>query len=314
MRWTQALSVAAALLAWNHAIGFAQNDRPHVIALNYERELQNIGFPSPTLIVTIGGKKARFLIDSGAGVHTFAKWFVDASGLPTQHPGGAKVVDAGGHPVEISVVRGVGLALADGTRLQIDEAIVADFPPFFESNEIAGLLSPQLLAAPAHAAVLDLRAPELRFEPMEAAIERLDATLLNMGGATKLCVQSGSPLRNRLYAVRTVVEGIETSLIVDTGASGTTLRDGTPAAIAVRRKPGTGGAEMSVGGQEMRVFKSSPVTLDFGGGERTLPISLGPDAGGCGAQGRLGMDALKDCRWIFGRSALAMSCSDKRRP
>lgn len=309
MTRTIASALAAFLAAWLASSAFAQDDQSTVIALRYDSELQRIGFPSPTLDVTVNGKSARFLVDSGAGVHTFAKWFVAAAGIATQGHGGAKVVDAGGHPVDISLVRHVTLAIGDGRELKIDEAIVADFPPFFEANRLAGLISPQLLAAQTHAAVLDLRTPELRLERTESAIERLDATLLNIGGATKLCVQDGSPLRNRLYAVRTVVEGVETSLIVDTGASGTTLRDGTPAAIAVRRKPGTGGSEMSVGGQQMHVFKSSPIALDFGGGRRTLSISLGPDAGGCGAQGRLGMDALKGCSWIFARAAVAMSCS-----
>lgn len=305
MRVLKLAFVLAALFA---APGFAQDDEPRVMALRYEAELQRIGFPSPTLAITVNGKPARFLIDSGAGVHTFAKWFVSAAGLATQHHGGAKAVDAGGHPVDISLVRDVTLTLGDGSKLEIDEAIVADFPPFFEGNAIAGLLSPQLLAAQTHAAVLDLRKPELRLQPMERAIERFNATLLSISNSTRLCVQRGSPLENRLYAVRTVVEGVETSLTVDTGASGTTLQDGTPAAIAVRKKPGTGGAEMSVGGQAMQVFRSSPVTLDFGGGKRTLSVSLGKDAGSCGAQGRLGMDALRGCRWIFARAAVAMSC------
>ncbi len=220
------------------------------------------------------------------------------------------MLDSAGHPVETTVVRNVRLALAQNATIEIGEAAVADFPPIFEEHKIAGLLSPQLLAPASDAAVLDLRKPELRFEPAQSAVDHLHA--IGLGSAASVCSHAGAPLANRVYTVRTTIDGVGTWLTLDTGATTTTLRDGTPAANAARRKPGTSHDEMGTAGQRAHVFQSAPLSVDFGAGARTLAVGVGEDSGICDAQGRLGMDALTGCRWILARDALALSCADDR--
>jgi hypothetical protein len=295
-------------LASNAALDLARADEPVVIALRYDAQLKAIGFPSPILTVTLDGQEAHFFIDSGAGVHTFAEWYVKAAGLSAKSDHNMKAVDSAGHKIDVAVLRDVRITPAAGDAFTISEAVVADFPPLFEENRIAGLLSPQLLASTTQAAVVDLNTPELRLEPMQAAVDRLNATVLSLGGATSLCTQPGSPLVNRLYAIRTIIDGVEASLTIDTGASSTTIREGTPAARGLRSKPGTGRDEMGIGGKRIRVFQSAPVDLDFGAGARRIAVGVGANAGGCSSEGLLGMDALRGCRWIFARAGIAMSC------
>jgi hypothetical protein len=290
----------------------ARADPPLTIALRYDSGLRKIGFPSPLLTVKIAGQEARFLVDSGAGVHTFAAWYVKAAALQAVHNADVHAVDAGGRAIDVLVVRNAQLALTDGTTLTLAEGAVAEFPPIFEQLRIAGLVSPQLLATPSQAAVLDLNRPELRLEAMEPAVDRLNATIQGADGLTRVCSNKASPLTNRLYLIRTLVDGIATSLTIDTGATSTSISDGIPAAHALRRRPGTGRDQMGIGGTRVRVFQSAPVLVDFGGGPRRLSIAVGPNADGCGSQGVLGMDALAGCRWVFGNAAFAMSCVKAR--
>lgn len=284
-------------------------DETTTIGLHYDAELGKIGFPSPVLTVKLGNQDARFLVDSGAGVHTFAGWFAKARGLKPTSGSSVHAIDANGNAIDVLIARDTPLRLANGSTLDIGEAIVTDFPPMFEKLRVAGLLSPQLLAARTQAAVLDLNTPELRFEPMESALERLHATVLNAGDMTGICTNKGSPLANRLYVIRTLIDGIPTSLTIDTGATTTSIRDGIPAARALRARPGTGRDQMGIAGERVRVFQSTPVDVDFGGGPRTLSVGVGRSAGGCNSQGLLGMDALAGCRFVFGSAAFAMSCT-----
>jgi predicted aspartyl protease len=298
----------ALLLALVAAPSVAHAEEPRTIALHYDQALKDAGFPSPVLTAKIGDADVRFLVDSGAGVHTFAAWFVETAGLKAVREEDVHAADAGGNSIDVRILHDVRLGLGDGSALEIGEAAVANFPPMFEQLKIAGLLSPQLLATKTQAAVLDLVKPELRLETMESAVDRLPAMILNVGRMTNVCVNRGSRLTNRLYAIETSIDGVATSMTIDTGATSTTVREGIPAAVALRAKPGTGRTQMGVGGAAFRVFQSVPVPVDFGGGTRQLSIGVGPSASGCDAQGALGMDALKGCRWIFGQAAFAMSC------
>src|SRR6185369_8115158 len=111
---------------------------------------------------------ARFLIDTGASVHTLASWFVKDAGLQADAARGT-ARGSTGQEAGIRVVRQTDLAIEGGRRLPLAEAIVVDFPPMFEQLRIAGLLSPQLFANDDEAAVLDLRVASLRIEPFQAA-------------------------------------------------------------------------------------------------------------------------------------------------
>lgn len=303
MRVCAALALAATMTSGAVADGAA------AIGLHYSAELRKVGFPSPVLTAKIGGQEVRFLVDSGAGVHTFAAWFAKAAALKPMSGSNVHAVDSSGNSIDVLIVRDAPLRLSNGSTLDIDEAIVADFPPMFEQLKIAGLLSPQLLATKTQAAIFDLNIPELRFEPMESALEHLHASILSADDMTGVCAQKESPLTNRLYTIRTLVGGVATSLTIDTGATTTSIQDGIPAAHVLRAKPGTGRDQMGVAGKRVRVFQSVPVDVDFGAGPRRLPVGVGPSAGGCGSQGRLGMDALAGCRWVFGSAAFAMSCA-----
>jgi hypothetical protein len=72
-----ALCLAAALTSTPRAA-----DR--LVALQYSTDLAAAGFPNPILRATVNGQSVAFLIDTGASVHTIAKWFATAAHLRSQ--------------------------------------------------------------------------------------------------------------------------------------------------------------------------------------------------------------------------------------
>lgn len=90
--------------------------------------------------VTFNGQTAVFAFDTGAGAHTFARWFIDAADLPIDSSfAGLSARDATGAPVQLMVVHELVGHLEGGEILPVGTAVVADFPPSFESDEIGGL-------------------------------------------------------------------------------------------------------------------------------------------------------------------------------
>src|SRR4051812_35577150 len=53
-----------------------QDDTPKINLL-YEPRLEALGFHSPIIRASIAGQDAYFLVDTGASVHTFARWFAE---------------------------------------------------------------------------------------------------------------------------------------------------------------------------------------------------------------------------------------------
>ncbi len=152
--------------------------------------------------LTFNGRTAWFGFDTGAGAHTLASWFVEAAGMAIDDSLVARVQarDAVGAPVELRAVHEELGQLPDGNSLFLESAIVTDFPPEFRQAEVGGLLNPQLLAGDGQAAVLDLRVPELRFEPFNDAVRRLGArTVAN--DQVQICREADAPIRNQVYAV-----------------------------------------------------------------------------------------------------------------
>src|SRR4051812_22134409 len=272
------------------------------IALRYDATLAAAGFPSPLLRVTIGGRRVWFIIDTGAGVHTIASWLVNAAGLTTRQ---SKAVVTGSTGAEqpvrsIEPVRG---RLDDGRTLSIGEGIVVEFPPLFQEHEIGGLLSPQLFGT-SDAGVLDLTAPSMTIAPLAIAMARVgeaDAT-------ARVCRNAASPFTNRSYAVNVTVAGTPASLLVDSGATRTVAGDQSLVAAQLAARAVSGSQTQGVGGALTSSRRVPGVALSFSGATTTLDLTLGAVAGGCGPDGLLGMDALKNCVLVLGESAFGWSC------
>ncbi|HXU31510.1 MAG TPA: aspartyl protease family protein [Thermoanaerobaculia bacterium] len=274
------------------------------IPLRYDERLVAAGFPSPAVRLTIGGRSAWFLVDSGAGVSTFAAWFVKNAGLSTVETA-TTMRDASGRAVPLRVVRGVAGTLPDGSTLKIEAAGIADFPPLFETNELGGLLSPQLLAPNGLAAVLDLRVPELRFEPFENALARLGATRVP---EAKICEVAGADLANRLYAVPATVGGTSTILLLDSGATDSELQRDSAVARSLSDRTTSGGRTMGISGGEEKRLRAAGTAVGFAGRLRTLDVSIGAATSPCAPDGLLGIDALRSCALVLGAKEVGMVC------
>jgi hypothetical protein len=277
----------------------------HMIVLEYRPELVAAGFPNPVRRLTINGKSAWFIFDTGAGVHTLAAWFVKEAGLVAAS-GAASGRDSTGREVRFGIVRHVVATADGGGALELPWASVADFPGLFKDYDLGGLLSPQLLASDGLAAVLDLRTPDLRFEPFAAAVSRLGAQQPSRGRA-RVC-ESKSDHPNRLYAVPVQAAGTLALLELDSGATTTLVRKTSKAGRALARGAVTGDRAIGVGGVAERTLLARGATLEFAGQVWNLDLTVGGASGQCSPDGLLGMDILRACAVILGQHETAYVC------
>ena len=272
------------------------------IALHYDPALAADGFLSPLLTVAIGTQHAVFLIDTGASVHTVAKWFVEAAGLAVA-PTASTVTGSTGSETRVEVVAELKATIAGSGRLLLVNAVVTPFPPSFETHRIAGLISPQLLAAADEDAILDLRRPRLTFRPTTSRAGR------STSEHGRACINSESFFRNRQYAVRVLIDGIDAQLLLDTGATGTTLDVGSAAARAFQSRAVAGGTNQGVGGATDRLLRVPNVRLSRGGASAVVDVHLGNVRNACAPTGLLGMDALQRCVMQLQPSGVLINCA-----
>jgi hypothetical protein len=293
-RWTLLISLTA--------VGACEQpaEMPRVIPLYGESGL--------TMELAFGERSAWFMLDTGAGAHTFAQWFVDAAGIPTDAhvPEDLTARDVTGQAVELRVLRDLVGRLPDGEKLVLGSAIVTEFPPHFEETNMGGLINPQLLAGDGYAVVLDPGVPELRFEPFQDAVHRLDAWILPEDDVD-ICVVTNAPVPNLLFAVKVRRNGREGWLQLDTGAGTTSVVDGSPLGEELTLEPG--GETMGVGGRAQHYSLAREQTLSFGEYTKTVDMQVverGP--GGCGPDGLVGRDILEGCALVLREDAVGFAC------
>ncbi len=270
----------------------------------YDPALAANGFPNPLVKARIAGHEANFILDTGSTRNFLAAWFTKAANIPTSVMKDSKV---NGSVVPRMAHRVQG-RWSGGRRFTLKGTMVVPFPPYFESNHIGGILSPQFLAPAGMSAALDLKAPSLRFEPFEFALSALQEANPStvIPPATPAC---HSNLADPLYLVPVTAAGITELLTIDTGAANTILSEDSKIARAVgtASEPGprTEGLAGDIGGQQ-RVVRE--VQLLRGGRTVSLSPSIGKPAWPCEAQGLLGMDALRTCAMILGDKQVALIC------
>jgi len=281
--------------------------RADSIPLHYDPNLVARGFPSPVVRVSIPGQApAQFLIDTGASVHTLAEWFVKSANIPADLAKGT-ARGSTGKETTIRVARQTDLALEDGHRLPLEEAIVVDFPPMFAELRIAGLLSPQLFARRDEAVILDLRTPSLDTAPLQVAVDRLHIEPLSSG---RVCINQDSEFRNRIYSMNVSVLGRSASMGLDSGATGSVIGADSAVARKLASRSIEGNHTQGLGG-DAEAFRHVPaVKIRRAGTSVDVDLVIGRSPSPeCGLDGLLGMDALRQCVLVLGPSALGMSCS-----
>ncbi len=299
------IAVFISLVAFPVSSGQSKPARRSV-PVHYDSTLSLAGFPNPLVRATIAGRQALFIVDTGAGVHVLAAWFAKAAGLALRDSSTTLQGSTGekSHTQTATNVEGV---FEDGTPLKIDEAAVVDLPPIFQEKQLAGLLSPQMLARPGEAAVLDLREPALNFDSTDEALAQLPPEAGQVPGG-HVCVNPKSQFRNRLYGVQSLIEGVTGVLLLDTGATRTLVAPQSTFALKLSDRSVVVGRIEGVGGAATNGRRVMDVNLNLAGMNMKLDLSIGGAPGDCGTDGLLGMDVLKKCVIVLGDSKLGLYC------
>lgn len=282
-----------------------------VVPLQYDATLAEANFPNPAVQLTVNGRTAWFLFDTGAGVHTLADWFADAAGLQIDDDLADTVqgVDATGQSLRFRAVRDVvGRVSKDGT-LTLPLAAVAGFPASFERAGIGGLINPQLLAGDAQSAALDLRVPELRIEPFDVAVRRLHAEPL-AGEVFRTCSAEQTAVPNLLVALAVAGQGSTGWLELDTGAAVTVLAQDSGLLTGVKTE--SGGETTGITGKPQTYMRARGLEALFAAHRAIVDAKVVEKTGTqCGVDGRLGLDAMKRCAFVIAADQLAVTCRSR---
>jgi len=293
-----ALLAAAITVSRSHAAG-------PVIALSYNADLAASGFPSPLLRATANGQVVWFLIDTGASAHTLARWFATASHL-SLHDTKTTLLGSTGATSQARAAGPIQLETRDGGTISVREAVVADFPQAFADQHIGGLISPQLLAPAGQAAILNLQTPSLSFAPFDGAVAALGLAPSAAMASAHVCPSAGPP-PGRTYSASVTIAGITADMTTDTGATSTVVAS-TRVTRALAARSQENGRVEGVGGGPQAAKTVAGVTIVRGGSAKKADVVLGGTSAGCGADGLLGMDALRGCTLVLGEKTMAWSC------
>jgi hypothetical protein len=275
----------------------------------YDHALAEQGFPNPLVKARIAGHEAIFIVDSGASVNTLADWYVEAAGIAAAKTD-TVVTGTSGKTAPALLAHRLRGHWSDGQRFVLNEAMVIAFPPYFKALHLGGLVSPQTLAPAGMAAVLDLRAPSLRFVPYERALSELRRSTTPTApiDLTPPCQYQGANHMNRLYSAAVTVAGATDLMLIDTGATGSIFSDQSKIAYAIGSGSELDTPSDSVGDTVSTNHIVRNVPVQRGGGIVTLSPDVGKTSSRCNAQGILGMDALRSCLLILGENQMAFSC------
>lgn len=276
--------------------------------LQYPDALAKADFPSPAVRLTLGGRAAWFLLDTGAGLHALASWFVEAAGLEANAGLATEIrgLDATGKQMRLRELPELSANLDGGAVLTLWPAVVAEFPPEFEKAEVGGVISPQLLAGPGRAAALDLRVPDLRLEPFSEALKRLGARPVPRE-QRRLCGRADDPIPNLVFAILVATGAEQNFLVLDTGATATKLA--ATSALARGRRLRPGGQTVGLSGEPEVYSISRRHRLEFAGYRAKVNarvVTAPPDP--CGAEGLLGLDVLRRCAMVLGKNEIGIRC------
>jgi aspartyl protease len=273
----------------------------------YDHALAAKGFPNPMLKARIAGHEALFIVDSGASLNLLAAWFAEVAKIPTSETADSTVNGSGGKASVPRLAHRLRGHWSDGQRFGLNETMVVTFPPYFKSNHIGGLISPQFLAPVGMAAVLDLKTPSLRFVPFARALSDLQQSQPSPV-LLPLKQECHSKAADRVYLAPVTTAGVTDLVFVDTGATKTMFSEESKIAQKIGGGSEPGPRSEGFGGEVNGQRMVRDVQLLRGGRIVALNPSIGQAAAPCDAKGLLGMDALRSCLLILGDKEMVFTC------
>jgi hypothetical protein len=169
-----------------------------------------------------------------------------------------------------------------------------------DGSETMGVLAPQDLLRAGGAVVVDFPQGELRYELEDEALKRLGAA----ASFQELDYHRCQLDNHRVTSV--AINGVVSSLIIDTGAARTTLgrnNEAIPSMLSSKGKLGVVSGMVSTGDN----FLISGVSVEFAKTSFLLTTNVLRASQDCG-RGLLGADVLAHCTLIWGSSSLWASC------
>jgi len=257
----------------------------------------------PLVRARVAGEPIMLLVDTGAFRSTLPLDFVRARNLVEQLRGTEYyLVDANGH--------GTQMQLLSGVSVQFDGEATAGKLDFLVNPSEAGgqpILAPQDLVRFGWSLTIDLAAEELRYEPEQVALKRLQESPTVPLRRVDFVSCSNEEASERAHrVVNAKINGIATLMLVDTGASRTMLARNNPALPSMVEVQGSQQRLRSVTstGQSLLV---EHVKLAFSQESFVLDVVVSPVPQAC-AQGALGADLLRHCTIVWGWNSLWAAC------
>ena len=282
---------------------------PRHVALKYE--LNGRRFPLPLVHGRVAGEPVWMLIDTGANSHVIASWVARKIGL-SMHSLGDVGSDHTGRAVSAYTVDRPAVAIDDWGPLAEGPMLVTDVAEPIEHIGIGVFISPQWLAAPGDALVLDLASQEMHTSPWDDAAQALDARPgeeLAPRGA-RLCRDEASAIKGLAFVLRASVDGYGVDLLLDTGAHRTDLLTTSAAGklLAARATPSREQMYAASGLVKTSLVRAAAIRI--GDWSLTSDIDLVPGVADplCPRDGVVSMDALAACTLVLGRGALRGRC------
>ena len=267
------------------------DDAPRTVALQFEaKKAGTRPLPFPFVDAEVNGQATRFLLDTGATGHSIDRTIAN-----------------GASDSAAIVVTGWG-------KLRGQPIAVVDLPEAVRSRGIGGVLSPQLLAktaSPTQALVVDFVRSQLRAQERAAARASVEELGIMISPAAKSCASANvAGVAGSLVVVDATVDGAGAKLVADTGTSRSFLTEGSPAAGKAAGHPMLGRSitYSRMGELPLTLYGGASVAAGSWSNSADIGVGAGATDDGCGAQGRLGMDALQRCALVFSGDDLVLGC------
>jgi predicted aspartyl protease len=264
-------------------------------------------FPLPLVSGTIAGHPVLMLLDTGANSHVIAGWLARKLHLPMRRLGDTGA-DHVGAPITAYRVDAPQLAIDEWGPLAANVALATEVPEAIEKLGIGAFISPQRLEEDGMSVVLDLRKGDMRSTPSTEA-GGPGASLVEPGAA-RVCEDDG-PVKGVAYVVPGRVDGHGVRLLVDTGAQQSDLFAASEAGKKLLERSNVALEPLYTASGKVASRQIRGAHLSAGSVSVATNINLvrGAADSSCPRDGVLGMDVLRSCVLVFGRSRVIARCT-----
>ncbi len=268
-------------------------------------------FPSPLVDAIVDGQPTTLIVDTGATQHVIASWLTAELSLPLEK-GAERALDHTGREVPVLRLPHAHMSISGWGSLDEASLLVVDVPEVLQRMNIGGFLSPQALAGPGRAVVLDLREGQM----WEGSVEESARKLASRADSNSRARQGISTCRGSIAGLRLfvplIIEGIAVRMQIDSGASQSSLFMSSPAGKELSsRSSSSRTAYAASGAYTVPILESASMRLgafESKGDVDFLPQGARSD---CPSDGFVGMDVLKSCVLLLAEEGAEVACERK---